>query len=699
MSVIQRIRDKAAWFVFGAIALSLIAFILQDAFSRQSSIFSSTSTLGKVNGIKLEREEYDHKLDFYEKANNTPRSQLMGSIWDYMVDQALMQEEYNKLGIKVNTDELSDVMFGDNPPQWMQQAFTNPQTGEYDAAGARQQFAQIKKNSNDARNAQLYEGYIEPTINQTLRDKYQSLITGAVYIPKWMAEKTNADNNALAKITYVTVPYASISDSTIHVSDDEIEAYIKKQSKQFEQKEETRQISYVSFDATPSASDTQEVLSQLNILKPELAAAADVKSFLARNNTDIPLYNGFRTKAATKPATKDTVFSLATGAVYGPYEEGGAYALAKMIDKKQLPDSVKVRHILVATSQQQQDGQLVRTKDDSTAKHRLDSAVALLKAGVSFDSVCAVYSDDGGSKNKGGVYDYFASGTMMEEFNDFAFTHPVGAKDIVKTAFGYHYIEVLGQKGSEPAYKIAFFSKPVLASQETVNEISTAAIKFASTSKTQAQFNDNAKKLSKSTQLAADIKANDFTIQGIGESRQLVKWIAENDPGDISEAIEVGEKYVVAMILSVNKAGLQNPSLARAAVEPLIRNEKKAKQILTKFKGNTLEEISRSTGAAIQAADSISYQAYIITGIGNEPKIIGASFNKQLKGKISAPIAGLSGVFAIRGENIFAVPALGNNAQTLKEQLQNQLKQQITYRSMTALKDAADIEDNRSKFY
>ena len=159
-----------------------------------------------------------------------------------------------------------------NPPSWLQQAFTDPSTGIYNADAARQQFSQMKKNSNDPRVTQIYQAYIEPTIQQTFREKYQTMITGAVYIPKWLAEKTNADNNSFAKISYVTVPYSTISDSAIKVTDDDIDAYVKKHSKQFEQKEETRQISYVSFPASPSHEDTLAVLNQLNQLKTSICS-------------------------------------------------------------------------------------------------------------------------------------------------------------------------------------------------------------------------------------------------------------------------------------------------------------------------------------------------------------------------------------------------------------------------------------------
>ena len=128
MSLIQRIRDKAAWIIFGAIALALLAFIVQDAFYRKGNMFGSGTTVGKVNGESIEHDEFEKKVDFYDQANGgqIERNQLTANVWDYMVNQAILQQQVAKLGLTVTSNEFSDVLFGDNPPQWMQQAFTDP---------------------------------------------------------------------------------------------------------------------------------------------------------------------------------------------------------------------------------------------------------------------------------------------------------------------------------------------------------------------------------------------------------------------------------------------------------------------------------------------------------------------------------------------------------------------------------------------
>lgn len=702
MSIIQRIREKAAWFVFGIIALALLAFILQDSLMQSNRGGSGPgSVIGEVNGQEIDQRDFENKLDYYQQMNNANRDELVGSLWDFMVEQTVLDQQYKKLGLTYTSKELSDALFGQNPPQWMQQAFTNPETGVYDVNAARQQFDAMKKTPNDPRVQQVFEGYIDPTIQQGLRQKYTILLSEAVYVPKWLSEKANADNNSFAKISFVDVPYNTINDTNLKVSDAEISAYMKKYPKLFEQKQETRQISYVVFNASATQEDSAALKNQLEQLKPEFAETNDVKSFLNRNGSEMPFYDSYVSQAAMRHQANDSLFSLPVNGVYGPYIDGSNYVLAKLIDKRILPDSVKVRHILVATHQPQQNGELIRVRDDESAKARLDSAVSLLNSGVSWDSVAMVYSDDPGSRNEGGVYDYFPTGQMVGEFNDFAFTGKVGDKKEVQTSYGYHYIEILGQKGSDPAYKIAYLAKPITASEETVNAANDAAVSFAATYRDPKKFQEEAAKVQGGNPHAAvGIHENDFTVEGLGDSRQLVKWAFEHKVGDVSEAFDINDNFVVALVTGINKPGLISVEDARMLVTPKVLNEKKAQLIInTKLKGNTLEEIAKSAGTNVQSLDSVSFQGFVLPNVGNEVKIIGASFNKNIQNKVSSPIAGNTGVFVLSGRGIFAAPSLSSNPETLRQNMVNQMRSQISFRSLAALSESADIKDYRSKFY
>lgn len=232
MSVIQRIRDKGAWIIFGIIALALIAFILQDGVRRGGSTFSNTTTIGKVNGEKIEKGDFDEKLALQERmygAQGATREQLIGSVWNQEVEKVVLNQEYGKLGLQVTPKELSDILFGENSP--LRQEFTDPKTGVFMVNNAKQAFAQLKKSKNTDQVKMINTVYIEPSIQQALRTKYQNLLMQAAYLPKWMLEKQQADNNAITSFSYIYVPYASITDSLAKVSDDDILAYEKKHNK------------------------------------------------------------------------------------------------------------------------------------------------------------------------------------------------------------------------------------------------------------------------------------------------------------------------------------------------------------------------------------------------------------------------------------------------------------------------------------
>ena len=705
MSVIQRIRDKYAALVIALIALSLIAFILMDAFvGRGSGAGSTGTTVGKVNGTKIQREDFEKKISMQQTMYGEqapPREQLIANVWDLTVDELVMEEEYEKLGLQFSPKELSDVLFGANPPQWLKGEFTDKQTGVYNAAAARQYFAQIKKKKDDPNTIMFNEAYIKPTVSQSLRSKYAALLSNSTYVPKWLAERTLADQSAMASLSYVSVSYASISDSTVKVTDDDIRAYIENHKKEFEQEEETRSISYVTFDANANGKDSLEALNQVMRLRDEFATATDMKSYLARVSTELPYLDAYTPGSKIQVPNADSIKSLADGQHFGPYMDGANYTIAKMIGRRSMPDTVKVRHILVKTGEA---GQAVRP--DSIAKKRIDSAVAAINGGADFNGVVQQYSDDAGSKNTKGEYEFSALqfSTISKEFAEVAFYGNVGDKKVVKVEnpqySGYHYMEVMEHRNPETAYKIAYLAKPIAASQETINAASSAASQFAGTSRDRKAFDANAAKSGKQVLAAGDLKQSDYTIAGLGDSRQLIRWVYENETGDVSEPIEVNDKYLVATINSTDKKGLMGVVKARALVEPLIRNEKKAQQIIgAKFKtGGTLEAIAQGARGMVMRADSVSFVQPFIPNIGNEPKVAGAAFNQGLKGKVSEPIAGNTGVFVIRVENISATPGM-NNVEDQRKQMEMQQKQMGGYRAMQALRKSADVNDNRFEFY
>ena len=697
MSVIQSIRDRGTWIIFTIIAVALIAFILQDGVGRGGSAFSNTTTIGEVNGQKLERTAFEEKLAMQEKmyaSQGAQRDQLIGSLWNQEVDRLLIEAECGKLGLQVTAKELSDILFSENSP--LKQEFTDPATGLFKAEDAKKAFAQIKKSKNTEQIKMIDQVYIQPILEQALRNKYSVLLQKSAYIPKWMVEKQAADNNQIASASVVFVPYASIADSTIKVTDDDIATYVKAHASAYKKEEETRSITYVTFSAVPSSADSTVVLNEVLAQKQDFTAATDNAGFLNRVGSDLPYYDGYFSKSRMQQSNKDTLVKIPTGTVYGPYVDGNAYVLAKMVGIKNWPDSAKVRHILIGTVDPR-SGQQIR--QDSVAKKLADSIKYAVAGGADFNTLVQKYSDDAGSKEKGGVYDYFAQGQMVGSFNDFSFDKPKGTKDVVKSEFGYHYTEVLDQKNFAPAYKIAYLSKAIVASNETVTAASSSAAAFIANAKSQKEFEQSAIKNKLQILNGVDIKKNDFTITGLGKSREMVRWVYDNKVGTISsEPTEMGDIYVVAMITSISEKGTMGVAEAKPLVEGLVRNELKAKQIIaSKFKGTTLEDFVKSSSFPAQRVDSLSFASPFVPGVGAEPKVVGAAFNKSIIGKCTGAIEGAAGVFAVKPEAISAAATLQDN-EAIKSTLLQAVQSNI-FRGFEAIKKSAKITDNRPTFY
>lgn len=692
MSIIQNIRDKGAWIIFTIIVIALVAFVLQDGIGKQAN--NTVSDIGTVNGDPIDKISFEEKLDLQVQnyaSQGVNREQLIGYLWNQEVDRILYIKEEDKLGISVGNKELTDVLFGSESP--FKRDFTDPTTGEFKVNDAKIAIAEIKKSKNQEQINQIEKRYIEPSIEIRLRNKYQALVIKGVQVPTWMIQKQYNENNAIANIDIVGIPYASISDSTMKISDDEINSYIKENAAAFQVEEASKSINFVGFSAAPTSADSITIFNTINGLKSEFQAAQDPAVFLNKVGSDLPFYNSYISTKSLQIPNKEAILNAGIGNTYGPYVDGKNYTIAKVIGIKQWPDSASVRHILIATTGQ--NGQIVR--DDSSAKKLIDSIKIAIAGGVSFEEMVKKYSDDAGSKEKGGKYEMFAQAQMVGPFNDFSFDNSVGSRGVVKTDFGYHYIEVLKQTPRSPAYKIAYLSKAILPSSETIGVASAAAAAFASASKDIKSFNKEAVKLNKQGFPASGIKSMDYEIPGIGSSRPLVRWIYENDVNAVSDPTEVGDSYFVSIITGEDKVGLASVASVRPQVESILRDQKKANQLKQILKGNTIEAIAANAKTIVQPADSIQFNYSMIPGIGNEPKLVGAAFNKAFLNKASAPIAGNAGVFVINVRSQAAKPSTQDLA-SFEADLINRTRS-VIYRTNIGLKKVAKIKDNRMKVY
>jgi peptidyl-prolyl cis-trans isomerase D len=717
MSVIQKIRDKYAALAIAVIAIAMVGFILIDALSSRTGggMFNKNSTtVGKVNGEKIELPEFDNQLKRAEQnyqsrgmqVSEEMREEINNQLWNTLVGQKVVDNQIAKLGLAFTGKELDEVLYGQNPPDALKEKFTDPKTGQYNAAAVAQMIKALRrKPTNDPERLGL-EDYIDnEVVKKALLNKYIIMLMGSSYYPKWLSEKDNQDNSSVASVSYVSVPYTAVPDANVSVSDEEIGNYIRAHEAEYTAKEASRNINYVSFNAEPSSRDSAAALAQITSLRQGFAETKDAAGFLNQNGTATALFDGYISKSSLMIPQKDSIMSLPADGVFGPYIDrnasgtSGNYVIAKMLDKRDLPDSVKCRHILIST----RNGAI----PDSVAKQRIDSIVAVIQKGGDFKVLAAQLSEDEGSKDKGGEYTFAynqaysmtGQGGLLKPFADFIFYGKTGDKKVVKTDAGYHYIEILNQENIQPYYKVAYLSKEILPSEETVNTANAAATRFAADAQGGGPFEEIARKY-KMPVLSATVKDVDFQVEGIGSARRLVKWSFDNKLGTVGDPENFGNKYIVARVSGEQEAGLPTGATARTLVENQVRKDKKAREIIGKLGSPTdLNAAAAKYNVTVQRVDSVSFVSPYVQSLGSEPRFVGASFNKVNLNKVSAPFQGTSGVFAIRTESVTSIPNQNNDYSLLRQNMEGMMRENIGRYSQQGLFESADVKDYRIKFY
>lgn len=712
MQIIQNIREKGTAIVIGVIALSLIGFLLMDANTGSSKLFGSSrsSSVGKVDGESISETEFNERVAAIEEQNGGKLSGPEGfrqrqQVFELMASERIFMNAAKKAGITFSPAEMTASLSSEEyAPQILKQAFTNPQTGQYDVEKVKEWWKEVRKKNADPQVKKKADEIIDQMRIGAMVTKYSGMMSAAAYYPTWLQEKETADNNTFANVTYASIPYNVISDSTIKVTDDEINAYVAKRKSLFKQ-EAGRIISYVGFSADPSQADSNATKESLEPLKAPFQQDSSVQAFLARNASTLPYDDKFVLKSKMQMPFKDSIVALSKNNVFGPYLDANNYVLAKMVDMRTMPDSVKCRHILVKIADAK-DGQI---RPDSVARKLIDSIKLAIAGGADFNEMVLKYSDDEGSKQKKGEYEFGSTTQLVDSFYRTVFYDPVGTKKIVKgesggqnAYIGYHYIEVLSQWKMEPAFKVAYLGKEILSSEETINTASNKATKLCGAARNSKQLEEYLKK-NGLTKISSPtiVKENDYMLGSLQSARELIRWAFNAKQGEVSpEAFSIDNQYVVAVVEKIQQEGVPDAQTARPMVEQEIRNRKKAAEIIKKIPaGTTVEAAAAAYGKTVQTvgADStLTFSSLMIPGIGNEPKLIGAAFNKEWQAKPSPAIPGTFGVYVIKVNGYATKPVA--TPETLQQQraMREQSLRQQSNNWFSGLKEQATIKDKHN---
>ena len=705
MALIGTIR-KNTWILVVLIAVGMGGFILQSVVSGSKQYASGDNfTIGKVNGEKIDYREFEQtERILYQNSNSDNVYANKSNLWNYFKNKTLTETLVEDLGIGVSTEELLDLEFGQDLSPIITARFKNQQTGQVD----RSQLDQIKKLIDDDQLPKDYKQFWaiqeKEIIYDRLKTKMSNLVAKAIYTPKWYAEDNYNLDESTADFNYVKVPFDKINDDEVEVTDNDIQNYINKHRNLYTNDEEKKVLKYIVIDVKPTDKDVKSLKNSANELAKDFKATENDSLFAITHDG---VYTNVYYKYEDLPEqVKADSIPLNIGTVIGPYEENENLTIAKVLDKKLVPDSVKAKHILRSVEQGDTEGY-------AKAKATIDSLKTLLETGKeSFDSLAIKFSQDPGSSSKGGDLGTFAQGRMVGPFNDACFNGEKGKYYVVNTRFGVHLIKIEDQifNDNNPKYKVAYVTLAIVPSQETQDSIYELASELLTTSSSIEALEDTAKTLNFEVKQSIPLKENDFTFMGLGggqTSRSIIKWSFEDgtNEGDLAPEVYTytnkkhyyNEKYVLVMLEAVYPKGLRNVDDARKDVELLVKNKLKGKKIAEMIKTPDLAEASSKFNVKIDTANQVAFKNKFVNKLGNEPKVISYAFNGE-KDKTYGPSIGNSGVFVVKPLFV-QPPAVKANVINVQKTLTDKVRNEISYRLLTSIAKNVKIEDRRSKFF
>lgn len=720
MAILSKIRDRSMFLIL-IVGLALFAFVLDP--SSIQSFFSSSkiNAIGEVNGEEIDREEFIRQVETYrsQSRGRSTQMQAVKAVWNTIVSEKIFETQLEKAGIVVGEKDIWDAMV--QLPDIQNSALFKNEANLFDEERLKEYIANMQDDA-EAGDSQAWLNWLitEKRIKQNLeRQAYTSLVTAGLGTSLEEGKRDYIYQNIKIDAQYVYIPYSSIADSLSIVSKSEIQKYLEKNKKRFKP-EATRTLQYVKFDIEASEADEEAIKKEVenfindreeysNAAKTTvkiagLKNATDYEVFINDNKSDLSIDNGYKFKNQIPAAISEEIFDASLGDVIGPYKDYKYYKISKIVEIIQLPDSVKSSHILVPFVGASRSTSL-KTKEE--AKKTADSIFALVRKNkTKFTEVADEVNTDG-TKGKGGDIGWvrknqaFSAG-FDKAFADFIYKNNTGSIAVVETAFGYHVIRIDEQTKSEKAVRLATYARLIEASVETENSIFEQAETLAAKLSNGSNLDEIAAEEDLKIQSAINLKVLEENIPGLSGQRQIVIW-AFNDERVLGDSkrfdYDIAGKNGYAVVVLKGKTeedGVVISSDLLLNIRPELINKKKAALIKENMKGSTLEEIAKNSSTSVRRASSVTLTSPLLSGVGNEPAVVGAMSTLKID-KISDKIEGNKGVFVVKVTKRDG-PIQLENYDTFRNTIALKL-QGRTYQLYQVLEDAADIKDNRGKFF
>jgi len=737
MAIIGKIRDKS-WLIVGFVGIAMIAFILGD-YNRMFGLGEGSYGIGLVAGEKIDIEDYNALT---ERVQNQERNQKQqenkpftdedleaanDKAFSFMVDSTLLQKEYHSLNIAVSDREFTAYLMateGFSVLQDLNQFFVDKATGVISEQSIKSGRVQLQntltklKAAKKAEEKAQWEGTKKYFTDRRKNEKYFSLIAQGIYITKVEAREEYLSKKEAKNIQFVTRRYSEINNAEIKISDDELLSFYEehKADKKYWNRSNNREIRLFDISIKPSKADTLAFDKKIAKLRQDFLASSNDSALVMKESEmrnylpgaraiAVPVGHPKANQYMTYPMDYDTIIKrTAIGQLVGPYRVSDAFYLSKLLGFS--PAKIKARHLLIATNNST-DAKLLASK-----KKTADSLLAAINK-TNFAELVKKYSDDPGSKDKGGEYADFLEGDMVKEFGGYCATAPIGKIGMVKTDFGYHIIEVLERDANRFPILVTIV-KSFKASEETVaNSESEANMLLGKINRKLSGLSDISKKTAAFDTLGnrngyfirpIKLEDNNPTMYGIStkiaQDRVLeLAFNNEAEAGDLMQApIRDEDKYIIAMLSLVTQKGEPQFHEVKERMKTELIEDKKAKRLInemTKIKG--LNAVASKFNAVVEQAQ-VTFANPSMGNSGFEPEIVGALFSGLVKdGQTTLPLKGKSGVYIVKIVSSQKAPSTAIYKEE-KDQLTAMVKSNLQASLMNSLRKSAEVVDNRKLY-
>ena len=694
MAVIGKIRERGGLLV-GITLVSLALFILGDWLAGRGS-GRRDQVLGTVNGEEIGIMEFERRVndevesyrnDFGQQVTAQMTEQVRNSVWQEMLKRKVMMEQVEEAGFSLTPAEYDDIRFGENIlPEFRNQPNFQGEDGQPSPEKLQQYFQSVQLN------APVYHTIQKRRITENrLYSKYTTLVKKSVFVNSAQAKDDYLTKNTKATFNFVAKRYDSEPDSLYTVADKDLRRYYDQHKNDRKYRQQgSRKFEYVTFPVAPSDADRQATMAELAELREGLLASTDDSSYVVANS-DSRSFNKTPYKEGTADKLNDSlIVNGPVGTVVGPYQEGDQWKLVKVTELAEVPEA-RVRHILLST----QNG-----KSEDEQKMRADSLLSVVKRDRSkFEDLVVKWSEDPGSntKEKGGVYDWFDKQQMVPEFTAASFDEKVGAITIAKTSYGYHIVEVLGQR-NRPERRVVTIERAMRPSPTTFKEAYKKSNDFSLRHTDLASFKQAAEEQGLQVTPVDELRNDQRFVPGLQEAGPVVTWVNRAEVGQVSEPMQSGDNYVVAILTGIKAEGVPQLEDVRDAFTKEVVKEKKAEAWMAQMEGKTdLNALATELKTSQQTATDLGYNVFNLPGGDSEYEVVGRIFALE-NGQTSVPLKGETGVYVASMTNKTAAPEpqdLNVDRKGLLQRAQSRVDGQL----YNALKEGANVKDERYKFY